>query len=293
VILRNTLREIEFEAEQLDASPSMEMRLGNGHSGLASERANGRLNVVAMNDKRTTAHGVRPVGPACHSCWHDTCMIIRRWQDAYDAQAIDIMSVLGTLHGWGRIVREEREMVGPEHITVSGERDFLDRQLIWCGEQPWIRRVLLGSAHPARADPGRQRHRPGQALLRLPRHHRRQPCRGEVWVHDELQPVWRRYPDRCAATWEDAPGAAVCDMCGAKWATIADKARLKRMVSDAADELARPRTEDGEPMLTAEELVARGLVSSVSNVRVIAHRLGAVGTGGYYDPRLFDTRASA
>lgn len=293
VILRNTLREIEFEAEHLDASPSMEMRLGNGHSGLASERANGRLNVVAMNDKRTTAHGVRTVGPACHSCWHDTCMVIRRWQDAYDAQAIDIMSVLGTLHGWGRIVREEREMVGPEHITVSGERDFLDRQLIWCGEQPWISemygdlRTLLGQIQGANATG------PDKPYCACPVITDGRPCRGEVWVHDELQPVWRRYPDRCAATWEDAPGAAVCDMCGAKWATIADKARLKVMVSDAADELARPRTQDGEPMLTAEEIVARGLVSSVSNVRVIAHRLGAVGTGGYYDPRLFDTRASA
>jgi hypothetical protein len=291
--LRATLREIEFEAEHLDAAPSMAVRLGNGHSGLASERANGRLNVVAMNDKRTTPHHARPAGPSCPTCWHDTCIVIRRWQDAYDAQAVELMSVLGTLHQWGRIVREERDMSGPERITITGERDWLDRQLVWCGEQPWIDELYDDMHKLLRQVQALNATGPDKAYCTCPVITGGQPCRGEVWVHDELQPVWRRYWDRCAATWEQAPGAAVCNTCGASWASPAEKARLKRMVSDAADELSRPCTEDGEPMLTAEELVAQGLASSAGNVRVIAHRNGVVSVGGYYDPRLFGDRASA
>lgn len=292
-ILRNTLREIEFEAEHLNPAPSMAIVLGNGHSGLASERANSRLNVLAMNDKRTIAHGARPAGPACHSCWHDTCMVIRRWQDAFDAQAIELMSVLGTLHHWGLTVRTSRKMAGPTHITITGERDWLDRQLTWCVEQPWVGdmysdlRTLLGQIQGANATG------PDKPYCACPVLTDGQPCRGEVWVQDRLQPVWRVYRDRCSATWEKAPGAAVCDTCGANWATDADKARLKRMVRDAAAELLRPRTDDGEPMLTTAELVARGIVSSAANVWVIAHRNGAVSKGGYYDPRLFATRLPA
>jgi hypothetical protein len=286
-ILRNTLREIEFEAEHLDAVPSMAVRLGGGHGGLASERANGRLTVVAMNDKRTTPHGARPAGPACHSCWHDTCMIIRRWQDAYDAQAVEIMSVLGTLYGWGRVVRVERDMTGPERITVSGERDFLDRNIPWIAEQPWVdelygdARKLLGQLHGANATG------PDKPYCACPVITNGEPCRGEVWVHDELQPVWRRYPDRCSRAWEQAPGAAVCDTCGAKWVTRGDFARLKKMTESAADELDRPKTEDGTRMLTAQELVDQGYVSSINNVRVQVHRRGIVAVHGYYDPGAF------
>jgi hypothetical protein len=285
-ILRNTLREIEFEAEHLDATPSMAIRLGNGHGGLASEQANGRLTVVAMNDKRTTPHGARPAGPACHSCWHDTCMIIRRWQDALDSQALEIMSVLGTLHEWGRIVREERQMAGPEHITISGERDWLDRQMRWIVEQPWVdelytdARKLLGQLHGANATG------PDKPYCACPVITNAARCRGEVWVHDELQPVWRRYLDRCAATWEQAPGAAVCDTCGATWETDGDKARLKRMVEDAADELARPCTDDGTLMRTAEEL-ASDLGLKVTAVRMRLSRAGAKAVhGSYYDPAM-------
>jgi hypothetical protein len=288
--LRATLREIEFEAEHLNSVPSRAIRLGNGHSGLASERANSRLNVIAMTDKRTTPHNTRPAGPTCNDCWHDTCMIIRRWQDAYDAQAVELMSVLGTLHQWGRIVREERGMTGPERITISGERDWLDRQMIYIVDQPWVDelysdlRQLLAQIHGANSTG------PDKPFCACPVITSGEPCHGEVWVHDELQPVWRRYTDRCAATWEQAPGAAVCDTCGAKWASPTDKARLKRMIADAATELARPRAADGEPLLTAEELVARGIVSSVTNVRVIAHRRGIVSTSGHYDPRAFAER---
>lgn len=287
--LRATLREIEAEAQHLDAAPSMAIRLGNGHGGLASERANGRLNVVAMNDKRTTAHGPRPAGPACHTCWHDTCMIIRRWQDAYDAQAVEIMSVLGKLHEWGRIVREERDMTGPEHITISGERDWLDRQLLWCCEQPWIdelygdMRTLLGQLQGLNAT-GPDKPFSTCPVIVVGG----QPCAGDVWVRDELQPVWRRYPDRCEARWEQAPGAAVCDTCGASWATAADKARLKRMVEDAATELTRPWTEDGRPMRTAVEL-AQDLGMSVPAVRMRLSRVGARAVhGSYYDPAMVE-----
>lgn len=284
--LRATLRAIEDEAEHLDAVPSMAIRLGSGHSGLASERANGRLTVVAMDDKRTTAHGPRPAGPACHECWHDTCMIIRRWQDALDSQALEIMSVLGTLHGWGRVVRDERKMSGPEHVTISGERDWLDRQLPWCCEQPWIDDMyddltkLLGQIQGANSTG------PDKPYSACPVITDAGHCHGEVWVHDELQPVWRRYPDRCSRTWEQAPGAAVCDTCGASWKTPGEKQRLRLMVEQAATEAERPETEDGRAMMTAEEIAAVRKMS-VPAVRMRLSRAGARAVhGSYYDPAM-------
>lgn len=285
-ILRNTLREIEFEAEHLDAVPSMAIRLGGGHSGLASEQAVGRLNVVAMTDKRTLPHSARPAGPACHSCWHDTCMVIRRWQDALDAQALELMSVLGTLYGWGRTVREERDMTGPEHITITGERDWLDRQLIWCVEQPWIDELYSDMRKLLKQIQGANSTSPDKPYCACPVINGVGPCHGEVWVRDELQPVWRRYPDRCEATWEQAPGAAVCDTCGARWVTPGEKARLKKMAEQMADELARPRTEDGREMRTAEEL-AKDHGLKVTAVRMRLSRAGARAVhGSYYDPAL-------
>jgi hypothetical protein len=117
-------------------------------------------------------------------------------------------------------------------------------------------------------------------------------CAGEVWLRDEAQAVWRIYPDRCAQSWEQAPGAAVCDMCGAIWATDADKARLKRMVDDMAAELARPKTEDGRRMLTTEEIASK-LATTVANVRKMASRQGIRAERGHWDPDLFRSKAVA
>ena len=92
----------------------------------------------------------------------------------------------------------------------------------------------------------------------------------------------------------DAPAGPIrCQRCGATWATREDEARLRVMRADVARDALRPRTDDGRPMLTAAELVDRGLVSSISNVRVIAHRRRIPSVRGHYDPDAFPQRVTA
>ncbi len=289
--LNSMLRDLEDEAALLSAVPSMQQRQGSRGTGLASERSNARLDVIAMNDRRTITYQPRPHGPACPDCWHESCQLIRNWIDAYDSQATDLASILGTLHGWAQVVRDEREYATAP-VTVAGERNLLSRNLEHVASQPWVDEMfgdLRKLLDQLRAANGR---RPERPYSRCPVITDGRPCSGQVWIHDELQPVWRRYVDRCAQTWEHAPGAALCDACGASWSTSAEKARLKRMIDDAADELTRPRADDGRPMLTADELVAHGYVSSISNVRVTAHRRGKVAVGSYYDPAWFVVQAA-
>lgn len=287
------LREVEDEVCRLDARPSMQQQTGSSGGTLASHRTPVRLDVLVHNDPRSRPAGTRPMGPACITCWHDTCADVHAWLDAYDANALETLSIIDVLGSWARLVREERDLTPPAAVTVSGERDLLTRQLDWIAEQPWVDeaygdvRTLLGQLRITNGTG------PDKPHCRCPVILEGEFCRGNVWVHDELQPVWRRYPDRCAQTWEQAPGAAVCDTCGSSWVTEADKARLKRMTDSAAVAAARPVTEDGRPMLTAEELVAKGHVSSVNNVRVRAHRLGIVSVDGHYDPAPFLDKATA
>lgn len=266
--LADMLREVEEQATLLDARPSMQQQMGSGGSRLASERAPVRLEVLVHTDRR------RGTGKS------------ETDDDAHAAgSTLPILDVLGS---WARLVREERELSAPERVTVSGERDLLTRQLDWIAAQPWVDeaysdvRTLLGQLRIANGTG------PDKPHCRCPVILEGEFCRGNVWVHDELQPVWRRYPDRCAQTWEQAPGAAVCDTCGSSWVTEADKARLKRMTDGAAAEASRPVTEDGRPMLTAEEVVERGLAKTATAVRKTASRAGVLSVRGHYDPALFD-----
>lgn len=291
--LGDTLAALEAEATVLSAVPSMQASTGNRSSGLASQRPNARLNVIAMNDRRTVAYEPRLPGPSCHHCWHETCQLIRNWMDAYDSQATDLASVLGTLHGWAAHIRQERGFTTAGPITLASERGTLARHLEWACQQPWIGRMYDAITNLMAALRAANGHRPDKPYSRCPTIVAGQTCNGQVWLHDELQPVWRRLADRCTRNWEQAPGPAVCDTCGAKWATAAEKARLDRMIDDSARELTRPRTDDGRPMLTAEELVERGIVSTVSNVRVQAHRRGKSSVEGHYDPKWFTAKVSA
>ena len=275
--LSQMLADLETEAAILSAVPSMQIRMDAGRGSLASERAPVRLDVLVHTDPR------RGTG--------------RSETDDDALAAGETLSILDVLHSWARIVREERGLTDSGPVTVTGERALWVRHLDWIVAQPWIDeaftdiRQLTGQLKAANG------HRADRPYSRCPVATHTGSCSGAVWVRDELQPVWRRYSDRCAQTWEQAPGAAVCDTCNSVWATEGEKARLKRMVEDqraqAAREALRPRTEDGRPMLTAEELIARGHVSSRVNVRVKAHRLGVVSVDGHYDPQWFSDKATA
>jgi hypothetical protein len=271
--LADMLREIEEEAAILSAVPSMAIRTGSGGGSLASTRSPARLDVLVHLDTRRGT-GMSETDDDQHA-------------------AGQTLPVLDVLHSWARVVREERGFASRAAVTISGERDVLTRALDWIAEQPWVDemftevRQLVGQLKAANG------HRADRPYSRCPSVVNGQPCTGEVWLRDETQAVWRAYSDRCTQSWEQAPGAAVCDMCNAIWANDADKARLKRMVDDMVADLTRPKTDDGRRMLTAQELVARGLVSTVSNVRVKAHRLGVSAVRGHYDPDVFDSKATA
>lgn len=153
--LAQMLRDVETEACLLDARPSMAIRTDTGKGGLASERSPARLEVLAMLDTRTYPYAKPPAGPACVHCLHGSCVTLRAWDNAVNAKATNIMSVLDTLHGWARIVREEREHATPERITITTERHTLTRNLEWLAGQGFIDeiytdiRTLLGQLRSA------------------------------------------------------------------------------------------------------------------------------------------------
>lgn len=136
--LADMLREVEEQAAILSAVPSMQQRTGSGKGSLASERAPARLDVLVHLDPRSRPAGTRYPGPACPSCWHDSCTDIRNWLDAYDARATDTLAVLDVLGSWARLVREERSYADRTAATVTTERAYLTRNLDWCAEQDWI-----------------------------------------------------------------------------------------------------------------------------------------------------------
>lgn len=270
--LAGMLAEIEDETAILSAMPSMQQHEGTGGAAPAFTRSPAVLDAIVATDPR---HGV----PALSE---------RSWDDAtaYDETA----SVLFVLNSWARIVREERELAAATAVTVTGERALLLRHLPWIAAQPWcdecyddLRKLLAQLRATNHTGPDRP-------YCDCPAIVGGQSCTGQVWIRDELQPVWRRLPDRCSRSWEQAPGAAVCDTCGTRWATERERQRLERMRKDATAERLRPRTPDGRPMLTAQELVDQGIVTSLVNVRVIAHRKGIVSVNGHYDPAAFGER---
>jgi hypothetical protein len=308
--LGRLLRSIEDEAIHLEMRPSMAIRYDRSGGGLASEQAPTKLDVLAMLDVRTKPWERRPlsayrpappkgIGPWCLMCDHETCTAWRAGRrrdlhdDEHDAGSDRLHSVLGVLHTWANGVRETRHLTPPATVTLTGERDFLTRNLDWICAQLQAAdfhaklKALLASLRRVTGN------RPQRPLTRCVLPTDDGLCGGNVWVQQVDAHAWRVLPDRC----ERQPvsvhdGPAICDTCGASWITPADKARLSLMVQQAADERARPRTHDGRPMLTATELVDRGLVSSVSNVRVTAHRRGVAAVNGYYDPQAFGEKVA-
>jgi Zn-finger nucleic acid-binding protein len=130
-------------------------------------------------------------------------------------------------------------------------------------------------------------------------------CGGRIWQREQERHIWRQAEpgsDRCLRVKIKASdGPAYCERCRAVWDDPKEMDRL-RLIEEQRQaeaearrkaEAARPSTEDGRKMLTARELVEAGYVTSISNVRVKAHRRGASAVRGHYDPEWFRDKATA
>ena len=215
--LADMLREVEEQAAILSAVPSMAIRTGSGGGSLASERAPARLDVLVHLDSR------RGTG--------------KSETEDDELAAGKTLPVLDVLHSWARVVREERGFASRSAVTVSGERDILTRALDWIAEQSWCDemyaevRQLVGQLKAAN---GTQPEKPvGRCYLP----NETGVCDGPIWVDDA---AGHAHCGRCKATW-DGPQLAMLSF------------ELEQQRAEAA----RPKTEDGRRMLTAEEMCSK------------------------------------
>jgi hypothetical protein len=287
--LADMLREIEEEAAILSAVPSMAIRTGSGGGSLASERAPARLDVLAFRDPQTRrwtrdAMAKHPLpspkafGPWCLFCEHETCTDWRAGRrrdlhdDEHDAGSERVMSILGVLHGWARVTREERDLTSPDQITISSERRALTHHLEWLAEQPFIDEMFseIRQLVSALKDlNGTQAEKPiGRCYLPS----ETGVCAGPIWV-------------------DEAMGTASCGRCRASW-TGYQITVLNYELEKIKAEKARPKTDDGRRMLTAQEMADR-LGTSIANVRKMASRQGIRAVRGHYDPDRFKSKAVA
>jgi hypothetical protein len=250
--LADMLREIEDEAAMLSAVPSMAIRNGSGGGSLASTRSPARLDVLVHTDHR------RGTGKS---------------ETEDDALAAgQTLPILDVLHSWARVVREERNLSDVGAVTISGERDVLTRALDWIAEQPWCDemytdvRQLVGQLKAANGT------RPEKPVGKCYLITATGICDGPIWV-------------------DEAMGHAHCGRCRATW-TGAQLLLLKEQMELDRRERARPKTADGRPMLTAEEMSSR-LKIKLGAFRVRAHRMRVVSVDGHYDPEPFERKESA
>jgi hypothetical protein len=113
------LHEVEVEAAILSPVKSMQVASGNRGAGLASERSPVRLDAIVMRDRR-----------------RGTGTPISGEQDPWGFDATP--SILDVLGSWARLVREERDLAGPERVTVTSERRTLSTQWDWICGQAWV-----------------------------------------------------------------------------------------------------------------------------------------------------------
>lgn len=278
--LGQMLADVEDEACRLTPVPSMQIRTDSGGGSLASERSPARLEVLAFTDPQTrrwtrdaTAKHPLPApkahGPWCLFCEHQTCTDWRAGRrrdlhdDEHDAGSDRLMSILGVLHSWARLAREERGFSSRGRITVTGERAYLARQMDWMCEQPWIDEFygeLRQLVSALRELNGTAAEKPvGRCYL--PAEHG--TCDGPVWLD---QASGHAYCGRCRETW-DGPQLAMLSF------------ELER----AREEAARPRTDDGRKMLTAQE-IADQMGTTVNAVRLRLSRARIKAVGSYYHP---------
>jgi hypothetical protein len=251
--LADTLHAIERETQLLSAVPSLAAPTGTRGGTLASHRSPARIDAITLTDPRP-------------------------WTD----------SALGVLHTWADTIRRDRSLDRTGHPTIASERRTLTRHLEHAATQPYI--------EPLAADL--------TALLRRLRHANSTPtptpvgtcpntyageeCGGPIWRQPQTHTMWRHEGDRCTRSGTIAlhDGPATCARCRATW-TGPDLARLALILEHQQREQQRPHTPDGRPMYTATELVHQGHATSVSAVRVTAHRRGHRAVSGHYDPALF------
>lgn len=273
--LSTMLRLIEDEAAILDTRPSMAVQPGGGSGVLASERSPAVLDAIVARDPRRG--------------------LVHWASDDFDPWGLDdTRSVLETLHSIARTVREDRQLAPPAKVTISGERDFLTRQLDWLAGREDIDerygeiRELLGQLQST--NKSRPESAAGRCFLSGDREDG--TCGGRIWRRESKHYVWRVAADRCVWDIVDVnDGPAYCERCGQEW-DGADLDRLNLILEQQQREASRPRTEDGRPMLTQQELMAE-LGMTWVNVRVIIHRKRLVSVDGHYDPDHFRRKASA
>lgn len=262
--LASMLRQIEDETAILETIPSMQQRTGSG-GGLASHRSPAILDAIVARDPR------RGSGPVA------------------DPWGIDnTASVLETLHSWARMVQDEAGFPAAATVTVSGERDYLTRNLHWIARQAWVDEMFREIS-----DLLKQLQRTNKTsddkpigLCHLPRYD--STCGGRIWQREQERPLWRVKDDRCdREKVKVSDGPAYCERCRNTWDDPADLARLRLIQEQREAEAARPRTADGRLMLTEEE-AAKHLGKKVKTFRVWAWRNGIKPHAGHYDQEWFD-----
>ena len=245
--LGQMLADVEMETALLSPMPSMAVKTGRT-GGLASHRSPARLDaIVALDGRRGLVNLTDSVADPI----------------AYD----DTASILDVLGSWARVVREERNFATRGTATIATERDALARHLEHIVAQPWLDEFyndISALLSQLRSCNGTQPDKPvGRCYLV----DEDEQCGGPIWI-------------------DTAAGHAYCGKCRSTW----DGQQLTLLhlaIEQDRAEAKRPRTSDGRPMLTAHELVRDGHVSSVSNVRVLAHRRGIAAVEGHYDPQEF------
>jgi hypothetical protein len=247
--LADMLRQVEEEAAILSAVPSMAIHTGSGGGSLASTRAPARLDVLVHRDTR------RGTG--------------KSETEDDELAAGKTLPVLDVLHSWARVVREERGFTSQAAVTISGERDVLTRALDWIAGQPWVDelftevRQLVGQLKAAN---GTQDEKPvGRCYLP----NETGICDGPIWIDTAMG---HAHCGRCQQTWT-----------GAQLLLLSEQMELDRI------ERARPKTEDGRRMLTAEEMCTH-LGIRLGAFRVRVHRMRIVSIDGHYDPELFSVK---
>lgn len=259
--LARMLRDVELEACLLDARPSMAIRTGSGGGSLASERSPVRLDVLALLDRRTYRYEKPSIGPWCPDCWHGTCVAMRAWDDAINARATEAMSVLETLHGWARLIREERDLTPPETVTISGERDLLTRQLDWLADQSFIDepyrdiRQLLGQLKGVN---GTNELRPKMVGV-CPTLLETGECGGRLWPNDDR-------------------GEVVCDNCDRIFGFEELRHLGDMLIRQGYVEVFRAEWYTGVPAGTIRRWVSEGRCTSEKQGKKLAVRIGEIET---------------
>lgn len=172
------------------------------------------------------------------------------------------------LRQWEHYIRTGRQM--PRRGAPAGDLIvFVGAHLDWSCTQPWIGamyddlRVLLRQLQRVNGtapDPP-----VGKCFLPAAD---TGVCGGPIWM-------------------DEASGTANCGRCLATW-DGPQLALLKFELEEARLEAARPKSDDGQPMLTAREIVDAGLATSKANVYLRASRAGINAVRGHYDRRLFE-----